>query len=170
MAATTTRKPQAQRPTWDDLRPEVTDELLADITHRIVEKFHPHKVILFGSYVWGKPHVYSDVDLLVVMDSKASMVQRMIDVADEAEVRFLPMHILVYTPAELRERLSLGDDFFSEILTKGKVLFERALADVEITGDSAVTVSAYSRRATAEQRAYSEVGPNVPDGLPFNYA
>ncbi|HZO91634.1 MAG TPA: hypothetical protein VFB38_25150 [Chthonomonadaceae bacterium] len=32
-------------------RPEVTEALLADITQRIVEAFHPHKVILFGSYI-----------------------------------------------------------------------------------------------------------------------
>jgi len=46
-----------------ELRPEVTDDLLADITRRIVEAFHPYKVILFGSYAYGTPHVYSDVDL-----------------------------------------------------------------------------------------------------------
>src|SRR3989442_750187 len=45
MAASTSIKPQAKRLTWEELRPEVTDELLADITRRIVEKFHPHKVI-----------------------------------------------------------------------------------------------------------------------------
>ncbi len=48
--------------------------------------------------------------------------------------------------------------------------FDRALADVGITGDAAQAASAYFRRATEEQRAYG--GPNaaVPENLPFNYA
>jgi len=40
---------------WEQLRPEVTEELLAEMTRRIVEAFHPRKDI--------------DVDLLVIMDS-----------------------------------------------------------------------------------------------------
>src|SRR5215470_6668350 len=49
------------------------------------------------------------------------------------------------------------------------VLFDRALADVGITEDTAARISAYFRAATEAQRAYS--GPNavVPDDLPFNY-
>ena len=45
----------------------VTEELLRQITQRIVEEFTPEKVILFGSHAWGKPHRDSDVDLLVMM-------------------------------------------------------------------------------------------------------
>ena len=33
----------------------------------IVRQFHPEKVILFGSYAYGKPTYDSDVDLLVIM-------------------------------------------------------------------------------------------------------
>ena len=31
------------------------------------ERFQPRKIILFGSYAYGKPHNESDVDLLVIM-------------------------------------------------------------------------------------------------------
>ena len=34
---------------------------------RIAERFHPQKIILFGSYAYGTPHAESDVDLLVIM-------------------------------------------------------------------------------------------------------
>ena len=110
---------------WTVLRPRVTKTLLEDITRRIVEKFHPHKIILFGSYAYGKPDVNSDVDLLVVMDSDETITQRMRRVAEVAEVRFLPMDILVRTPAEIEDRLQKGDFFIAEILEKGKVLFQR---------------------------------------------
>jgi hypothetical protein len=31
------------------------------------ERFQPEKIILFGSYAYGRPHADSDVDLLVIM-------------------------------------------------------------------------------------------------------
>lgn len=48
--------------------------------------------------------------------------------------------------------------------------FDQALADVGVTGEAAVRASGYFRRATEEQRAWSEHGAQVPAGLPFNYA
>nr|MDO8089984.1 hypothetical protein [Candidatus Sigynarchaeota archaeon] len=39
--------------------------------------------------------------------------------------RGVPVSPLVYTPAELEERLRIGDDFTKEILQKGVVLYER---------------------------------------------
>ena len=113
------------RDDWKRLRPRVTRHLLSDVSDRIVRAFHPHKVILFGSYAYGRPHIYSDVDLFVVMPSRESMLKRMIRVAEVADVPFLPMDVLVYTPAEVKARRALGDYFIEEILTRGKVLYQR---------------------------------------------
>ena len=110
---------------WAMLRPPVTDVLLADVVRRIVEQLQPEKIVLFGSFAYGTPDLDSDVDLLVVMDSQEPMTQRIRRVADVAKVRFLPMDIIVRTPAEMDERLAKGDFFMAEILTKGKVLYQR---------------------------------------------
>ena len=48
--------------------------------------------------------------------------------------------------------------------------FDRALADVGIEADPAIRASAYFRRATIAQRAYSESPDQVPDDLPFDLA
>ena len=37
---------------------------------QIAERFHPEKIVLFGSYAYGKPHEESDVDLLVIMPTR----------------------------------------------------------------------------------------------------
>jgi hypothetical protein len=47
--------------------------------------------------------------------------------------------------------------------------FDRAVADVGLTGEVAQRVSAYFRRATIAQRQYATPATPVPDGLPFNY-
>ena len=43
----------------------VSDELLHEMTRRLVAEFQPEQVILFGSHAWGTPNEDSDVDLLV---------------------------------------------------------------------------------------------------------
>ena len=110
---------------WTELRPRVTKSLLAGIVQRIIEKFPAEKIILFGSYAKGAPDRDSDVDLLVVMDSQEPMSQRIRRVTAVAKVRFLPMDIIVRTPAEIDERLAKGDFFIAEILSQGKVLYQR---------------------------------------------
>ncbi len=110
---------------WTQLRPRVTKSLLAGIVQRIVEKFRAEKIVLFGSYANGVPDRDSDVDLLVVMESKEPMSQRIRRVTEVAKVRFLPMDIVVRTPAEIDERLAIGDFFIANILSTGKVLYQR---------------------------------------------
>lgn len=36
------------------------------VLSEIIARFHPQKVILFGSYAYGQPHEWSDLDLLTV--------------------------------------------------------------------------------------------------------
>jgi predicted nucleotidyltransferase len=115
----------ARGKTWEDVRVRVTPSILSAITQRIVAAFKPTRIILFGSHAYGSPGPNSDVDLFVIMNSRESMARRIRRVAEVAHVPFLPMDVLVYTPAEIRERLRLGDSFISEILAKGRLLFRR---------------------------------------------
>src|SRR5579859_6344233 len=41
----------------------------------IAARFHPDKIILFGSHAYGTPHADSDVDLLVVMPARNQLDQ-----------------------------------------------------------------------------------------------
>jgi predicted nucleotidyltransferase len=42
---------------------------------QVAERFHPEKIILFGSYAYGTPHEDSDVDILVVMPARKQIDQ-----------------------------------------------------------------------------------------------
>jgi predicted nucleotidyltransferase len=83
---------------WASLRPSVTEPLLEEINQRIIAPFQPEVVVLFGSYARGEPTLDSDLDLLVVMASDEPTAQIIRRVAEVAQVRFLPMDLLVYTP------------------------------------------------------------------------
>src|SRR5712664_1512293 len=84
----------------------------------IAERFHPDKIILFGSYAYGKPHEDSDVDLLVIMPVKNER---------SAAVRILqainytyPLDLLVRTPTTMRQRVKEGDWFLRDVVEHGK--------------------------------------------------
>jgi predicted nucleotidyltransferase len=103
----------------------VTDGLLQDITQRIVNACHPQRIILFGSYAYGEPTPRSDVDLLVVMNTKKGTFARHKQISRLFPHRLFSMDILVKTPAEVAHRLKIQDPFFGEILARGKVIYER---------------------------------------------
>ncbi|MGC8641910.1 MAG: nucleotidyltransferase domain-containing protein [Isosphaeraceae bacterium] len=47
--------------------PHVPRSAIHKFARQLGERFDPDRIILFGSYAYGKPHPASDVDLLVVM-------------------------------------------------------------------------------------------------------
>lgn len=112
-----------------DHRHRVTKRMIDGIVSRIVENFKVEKIILFGSRAYGRPGKDSDIDLLVIMKSKLRPAQRVAQVSLLAHPRKASMDLLVYTPAEIRRRLETGDFFFSEILEKGRVLYDAAGGD-----------------------------------------
>src|SRR6266540_5256302 len=93
---------------------------------RIVSELKPEKIILFGSYAYGNPTPDSDVDLLVIMKTKAKEIDRYVAVSNLLYPRQFPGDILVKTPKEVEEASrKKGHFFMREILTKGKVIYER---------------------------------------------
>jgi predicted nucleotidyltransferase len=92
------------------------------IVKRIAEKFDPERIILFGSYAYGKPHRYSDVDLLVVMRMKERPLAKQIEISRALSPHPFGMDILVYAPREIRSRIAMGDYFLREIVTREGVV------------------------------------------------
>ncbi len=94
----------------------------------VAERFRPDKIILFGSHAYGKPHVDSDVDILVIMPARNQLDQAVkIELACDPP---FPLDIIVRTPKNVRARLAEGDSFLREIMTNGKILYEKDHARV----------------------------------------
>jgi len=93
---------------------------------KIVQELKPEKIVLFGSYAYGTPNPHSDVDLLVVMKTNASLKDRSWAVSRLLLPRPFPVDILVKTPKEVEKALESGDFFLKEILARGKVLYDRS--------------------------------------------
>ena len=87
-------------------------------------KFHPQRIVLFGSYAYGQPTADSDVDLLVIMARTRDRGERMSVRIRQAVPRDFPLDLLVRTPSEVAKRLRWGDPFIRELLEKGRVMYE----------------------------------------------
>lgn len=99
---------------------------LPEVVERLVTRLHPNKIILFGSYAYGKSTPDSDVDLLVILETDASATERYLAVSRLLYPRPFPVDILVRTPREIKEALHTGDFFIHEIVFQGRVLYERS--------------------------------------------
>ena len=93
------------------------------IVNQIVEKYKPEKIILFGSFAYGKPTKDSDVDLFIVKKTNEPRTKRHLKVDRMLLDRIMPLDILVYTPQEIKKRLSFGDFFIRNIIQQGKMLY-----------------------------------------------
>jgi uncharacterized protein len=103
--------------------PNIPMRVIRRFARQVAERFHPEKIILFGSYAYGTPHADSDVDILVIMPARNELDQAVkISLAVEAP---FPVDIIVRTPRKLAWRLKEGDWFLREIMARGKVLYAK---------------------------------------------
>jgi predicted nucleotidyltransferase len=88
------------------------------------QHYRPRKILLFGSMAEGRVGEWSDLDLVIVADTDKRFLDRLKEVMLLLRPR-IGVDILVYTQEEF-EQLSHERPFFrTEILDKGKVLYER---------------------------------------------
>jgi predicted nucleotidyltransferase len=129
--------------------PNIPLTAIRRFVRRIAEQFHPEKIILFGSYAYGKPHEESDVDLLVIMPTRNAIDQAIrIDLAFE---RPFSLDVHVRTPYQIKQGLKKGDCdwFLREIMDKGKVLYEAPHGSVGEQGRGRHGGGKRTRRAIA---------------------
>jgi len=105
--------------------PTATKTEINKIVKRLVDAYRPEKIILFGSYAYGVPREDSDVDLLIIKMTSQPFSDRLAQVRKilTDPTRSVPLGPIVLTPEELDARLSIGDQFIEEIVTRGEVLY-----------------------------------------------
>jgi len=102
--------------------PNIPLAAIRRFARQIAERFQPEKIILFGSYAYGKPHAESDVDLLVIMPAYDVVTQAIrICLAFKRPFSF---DLMVRTPKQIERGLKDGSWFLREVIGKGKVLYE----------------------------------------------
>jgi len=92
----------------------------------IVERFHPDKIILFGSQAYGEPDEHSDVDLLIIRSGITSENQSNLEIRQSFWSVTTPrpaFTILTKTPERIRQELANHSSFYEEVLGRGVELY-----------------------------------------------
>lgn len=102
-------------------------KIIKGIVDEIVKEYKPEKIILFGSYAYGNPTRDSDIDMLIIKRTKKKSMDRWVflKMLTHDPDRGIPFTPFVFTPSELKQRLSMGDDFIKSILEKGIILYKK---------------------------------------------
>ena len=97
-----------------------------DIVKRIVEQFHPVKIILFGSRARGVAAPDSDVDLLVVMEVVSSKRRQAVQIDLALADRTFPLDLIVVTPEEFEKYRDVVGHVVYPAVREGKVVYDAA--------------------------------------------
>ncbi len=96
---------------------------ISQIAKAIADRFHPEKIILFGSYAYGTPTEDSDVDLLVIMPFEGEAVLQALKIAHGTDPA-IPLDVVVRRPEDALRRYKQFDPLVREAFDKGKILHE----------------------------------------------
>jgi len=105
---------------------DTLNKTLEDAVRRIIRRFEPEKIVLFGSVADGVPGPDSDIDLLIIMQVENSTRQKANEIDLLLSDRAIPMDFLVLTPEQYQQQRHIPGSIFREVESKGLVLYERA--------------------------------------------
>jgi predicted nucleotidyltransferase len=105
----------------------VTKKKLIDrMVKRIVAKFHPQQVILFGSHARGDARADSDVDLLVVMDFEGTAFEKGLEILQTLGDTRVSVDIIVTRPEDFTWRKDIVGTIEWPAAKEGKVVYARS--------------------------------------------
>lgn len=107
----------------------ISSEQINEVVQRIVTNYHPEKIILFGSYAEGVTNESSDLDLLIIKDSKLPIYKRSVEIRKYLRGMCIPMDLVVYTKDEIKKWKNVQTAFITQILKKGKILYGQNRTD-----------------------------------------
>jgi predicted nucleotidyltransferase len=101
------------------------DRTLERMVKRLVKRFNPDQIILFGSHARGVARPESDIDLLVVLPVRGSKRAKQVEMRLALHDIRVPKDIIVVTPEEVARQRHIVGTLIKPALQEGKVLYAR---------------------------------------------
>lgn len=89
-----------------------------------LKKYSPDKIILFGSQARNEADRFSDIDVLIIKETKKRFLRRLKDAALLLGPTLPAVNVFVYNRRELKAMVSAQNPFIESALKEGKVLYE----------------------------------------------
>jgi predicted nucleotidyltransferase len=103
-----------------------TKRLIDRMVQRIVAKFRPQQVILFGSHARGDATADSDVDLLVVMDFEGTAFEKGLEILQALGDTHVSVDVIVTRPEDFAWRKDIVGTIEWPAAKEGKVVYARS--------------------------------------------
>ncbi|AUS99284.1 DNA polymerase subunit beta [Nostoc sp. CENA543] len=104
----------------------INNSIIAEIIRRLVELLNPEEIILFGSYAWGMPHQYSDLDLCIIVSNDIPDFDRIewgVQAINALDDLMIDVDILIKTRNDVETFKNVPASLTRKILTEGKLLY-----------------------------------------------
>lgn len=103
----------------------ISESILKEAADRLVSRFHPEKIILFGSQARGTAHPRSDVDLLVICDVIGKRHDLLVEMYRALGGIDMATDIVVLTPKEYELDQKITGTIARPASKEGRLLYER---------------------------------------------
>lgn len=114
----------------------ITDQVIQEVTRRIVEELNPEEIILFGSYAWGTPHKYSDIDLCVIVPDDIPEFNRIewgVRALNALNDLMVDVDVMVKTRSDVETFKTVKASLTRKIIEEGKLLYGHGEARTSAT-------------------------------------
>lgn len=109
----------------------ITESVITEATRRIVAELDPEEIILFGSYAWGRPHKYSDLDLCVIVPDGIPGFNRIewgVRALNALDDLMVDVDILIKTRSDVDTFKTVPASLTRKIVEEGKLLYGQGQA------------------------------------------
>lgn len=100
---------------------------LKNIIHYAVQVTEPEEVILFGSMANGTADVFSDVDLLIIVENAIGKKEAIARIKNHVTQFSLKTDVLIYSRSEFEREITVTNSFLSAIKKTGKIVYKKCL-------------------------------------------
>lgn len=115
---------------------EITDQIIQEVTHRIVEELDPEEIVLFGSYAWGQPHQDSDLDLCVIVADGIDGFNRIewgVRALNAIDDLMVDVDVMVKTRSDIDMFKNVKASLTRKIVEEGRKLYGQSKAPISTT-------------------------------------
>jgi predicted nucleotidyltransferase len=103
----------------------ISKKVLQEAAKRLVSKFQPERIILFGSYARGTADEHSDADILVICPVKKDRIKLMVEMDSLLEGLEMARDIVILTPREFEIDKEIPGTIARYAYKEGRLLYER---------------------------------------------
>jgi predicted nucleotidyltransferase len=104
----------------------ISDDVLSEIRERLVSRFHPEKIILFGSQARGTADKRSDVDLLVICRFRCKRRKLMVEMIRSLLELDYAFDVVILRPEEMMQDRDIPGTIGRYAYKEGKTIYEQS--------------------------------------------